>query len=311
MKSEKQSSKFAKPAEAGDLIRRHRLSALDSEHDEGESEIGSGNLSRVFTFLLLLHVFLIAAVVLYNVIAEKPKRSTEGADPAAAVADQATMEEAKAPVETVVAAKPVEEPVKLVEHIVRTGEDVNSLAAATGVSVAEIIRLNRLNANGDVYVGRRLMLPKAVAPSPSPAVPVAVAVEAAKAPEPKAGAPAELKPEKARIEVAAKTIFDKPAEVRPSTPTKPKVEATVSKATPVKQEPPPKTLAAKPPAAPAKPAQVKQVVAKSATHTVQSGDTFYSIARKHGVNVQALMSLNGITDPGKLRKNTVLKVPAK
>jgi LysM repeat protein len=49
--------------------------------------------------------------------------------------------------------------------------------------------------------------------------------------------------------------------------------------------------------------------AGDATHTVAPGDSLGSIARKHGVRLGDLATLNNITDPGKIRVGQVLKLP--
>ena len=46
-----------------------------------------------------------------------------------------------------------------------------------------------------------------------------------------------------------------------------------------------------------------------ATYTVQSGDTLGAIARQFGTTVQALVDLNGLTDPGRLKIGQVLLIP--
>lgn len=46
------------------------------------------------------------------------------------------------------------------------------------------------------------------------------------------------------------------------------------------------------------------------THTVVPGDTLGSIARKHGVRVGDLATLNNITDPAKIRVGQSLRLPA-
>jgi LysM repeat protein len=46
-----------------------------------------------------------------------------------------------------------------------------------------------------------------------------------------------------------------------------------------------------------------------ATYTVVSGDTLGAIAKQFGTTVQALMDLNGITDPGRLSIGQVLQIP--
>jgi LysM repeat protein len=49
--------------------------------------------------------------------------------------------------------------------------------------------------------------------------------------------------------------------------------------------------------------------ASDATHTVVPGDSLGSIARKHGVRVGDLATLNNITDPAKIRVGQTLKLP--
>jgi LysM repeat protein len=46
-------------------------------------------------------------------------------------------------------------------------------------------------------------------------------------------------------------------------------------------------------------------------HTVKKGETIYSIALSYGVGTDALMKLNGITDPSKLKADQKLKIPQK
>ncbi|MDP0489902.1 MAG: LysM peptidoglycan-binding domain-containing protein [Verrucomicrobiota bacterium JB023] len=50
--------------------------------------------------------------------------------------------------------------------------------------------------------------------------------------------------------------------------------------------------------------------ALAGSYTVKSGDTIHAIARRHGISSQQLMSLNGITDPTKLRIGQTLKLNA-
>lgn len=46
------------------------------------------------------------------------------------------------------------------------------------------------------------------------------------------------------------------------------------------------------------------------TYTVRRGDTLYGIAREHGTTVDALVKLNGLTDPSALDVGQKLKLPA-
>lgn len=45
-------------------------------------------------------------------------------------------------------------------------------------------------------------------------------------------------------------------------------------------------------------------------HTLQKGETLYSVSRKYGVPYEALASANGITDPTKLKVGTKLIIPS-
>ena len=50
--------------------------------------------------------------------------------------------------------------------------------------------------------------------------------------------------------------------------------------------------------------------AEERLHTVQKGETFYSIARSTGVRAEDLMKHNGITDPSRLQVGQQLKIPS-
>src|SRR5207249_1898763 len=50
-------------------------------------------------------------------------------------------------------------------HVVRTGENLTRIAAATGVSVGDLVRLNHLRDQNRIVIGQRLVLP---APHPPP-----------------------------------------------------------------------------------------------------------------------------------------------
>lgn len=51
--------------------------------------------------------------------------------------------------------------------------------------------------------------------------------------------------------------------------------------------------------------------ANAVTHTVRAKETFYSIAKRHGVSVQSLMAKNGFSDPRKLYIGKRLTIPSK
>ena len=47
------------------------------------------------------------------------------------------------------------------------------------------------------------------------------------------------------------------------------------------------------------------------THVVQAGESIFRIANRYKVSQEALMRLNGITDPRKMRIGAKLAIPAK
>lgn len=165
-----------------DQFKRHYVSAVDTDQATAWSETEStGYLGRVFMFLLLLHVFLIGAVVLYNVVADKPKGElvknislSKKTDTVKKDAVAVTKAKSKDSTNPAVSNKNVE----MDEYQVRSGDSLKSITDATGVKPEDIIRINQLDANGELFVGRKLMLPKKKAVDVAPkAVPVPLPVQ--------------------------------------------------------------------------------------------------------------------------------------
>lgn len=61
--------------------------------------------------------------------------------------------------------------------------------------------------------------------------------------------------------------------------------------------------------APPKAVVVNEAVASNRTHKVSKGDTVWRISNKFKVDQKALMSLNGISDPSRLKIGQVLRIP--
>lgn len=338
---------------ASESFRRHYVSAVENgeQADWGERE-QSGNLGRVFVFLLLLHVFLIGAIVLYNIVSDRPKvgvSSGSGKTPPAVAgevphASDSTLKRSE-----------------LSEYQVRSGDTVQSIADATGATTEEIVRLNQLD-TGELYVGRRLQLPlrKESVTREVTVAPAALALPAA--PEHRETAVAAAKevsskatkgqPEAFKASVSGSTGATKSKSSADATPAPTLIKAqpvtlqdappaetrmaktedsppagragnggTAQKAIPVSpvklQESPTKEKAA-PKAAPVvadqsekeKPA-APAAAAGGRSYEIKQGDTFYSIARKNGVSVSALTKANAGTNPARLQKGMVIKIPAK
>ena len=78
--------------------------------------------------------------------------------------------------------------------------------------------------------------------------------------------------------------------------------------TPTTSTPPP--AAAPEPNTSTGPTPSTTVAAGGGTYVIKPGDNPVAIAEAHGVSVQDLMALNGITDPTELRVGTTLRIPA-
>ena len=94
-------------------------------------------------------------------------------------------------------------------------------------------------------------------------------------------------------------------------------EPVIARALVVEETPPAPTEAVRvTPQLPPPPAEVLQGAgpatrADSGTrYTVKSGETIWSIANRHKVKEADLLSLNGISDPRKLRVGVTLKIPS-
>lgn len=93
------------------------------------------------------------------------------------------------------------------------------------------------------------------------------------------------------------------AAVRATPQIKPERTAAVA---PVKPAPVSDAPAPSPPAVTAAP----QAATTADTYTVKPGDSLYAIAAKHKIKVADLQRANGITDAGKVKPGTVLKLPS-
>jgi LysM repeat protein len=320
---------------------RHYVATVDTEQEWSQDRPQPGRGSnRLFLFLLLFHVFLIGSVVLFNLVAERPKpvflTNSSGGKVITATGNKSGSAEKQSPAAPAI---PTANSGGTIEHRVEQGDSLKSIADASGVSQEEIARMNQIEVSTQLAVGSVLRVPK---PKEKPQViPVAVqpsrvdekvivqattspaggnifkAVEPAPAPAPKK---VETLPAPPKADaIASKPPEDKPKAKLADSPPPAKSKATEAKAQ-TRPEPPPApspkapAVAKTPAPAPSKPADstssaTSKPALAAASHTVKPKETFYSISRKYGVKVEDLMRANGFTDPGKLREGVVLKVP--
>jgi LysM repeat protein len=223
-------SKTRKPSSSPDLgerlsmteWRKHYVSTVTAEDDVWPQRESGTNLGRIFVLLLLLHVFIIGAVVLYNIVApkaplasrtdgkpqtiNKPVAKTETASTAAKAVTAAPVAKAAEttaapkppaakldppPASKPAAPKPAE---NLLTYDVKSGDNVPGIASALGVNAEDLVKLNNLDSS-ELYPGRKLVYRNPAAPTPAPAVPAgstapklqpAILNTASTAPKPKA-----------------------------------------------------------------------------------------------------------------------------
>ncbi len=140
-----------------DTFWRHYVATDATDADMLEDEKKSGNASRIFIFLLLLHAFFIGAVVLYNLVAERPKPAF--ADSTAPVKRSADTGKST-PLPAVQG--------KTVEYVVATGDSLKTIADKTGATQDEIVLLNGLDRGNSISVGKKLLVPDRAPPQARP-----------------------------------------------------------------------------------------------------------------------------------------------
>ena len=191
-------------------------------------------------------------------------------------------------------------------HIVQRGETLDSIAKLYGIDLGELQAMNNLWSHL-IYPGDELSLPVAGrAPAPLETEPLVEPPD-----EPTTVATSEYTHEvkygetlgtiaadygvnlfdlQKINEIWTYLIYPGQQLLIPAGGTPP---AELSESTPDDQPP-----------APESPAPLTQ----PDTHKVERGDTLFSIAQKYGVQVDLLMSANGITDPQRLHAGLVLRV---
>jgi LysM repeat protein len=347
MKTKSKPLEASDPGFDSESFWRHYVATVDGDQGWAEERPQHGKGSnRLFLFLLLFHIFLIGSVVLYNLVSERPRPVfADGSAPARPAASTAKSSPAASAAPASQSGETIEHRVAVGDSL----KSIADASGATQEEIAKLnnIDVSTQLAVGSVLLVPKPKARPAPTVLPAPVTPSRVdesvvtiqpttAAEARifTAVEPAASSrktetlathpPAEVS--KAKIEdtppaaitpsVAVK-VEDSPPAAAPK-PTESKAMVRTETSTP------PATKPAKPvttatatskPAEPAKsapaPATATKAVASGATHTVKPGDTFYSIARKHGVKLDDLMRVNGMPDPAKLREGTVLKLPAK
>ncbi len=322
--------------------RKHYVAAMTADEETWQQREPGSNLGRVFIILLLLHVFLIGAVVFFNVISPKSQPAVATVKPAVANPLATTLKTAASTtVPKALAIKPAAEippaaltpaltspktVVKLSEtaiYDVRSGDNVPGIATALGISAADLIRLNNLDST-ELYPGRKLTYPRKSAPPVLKAMPIPTLANYNVSSKPetiKTTSPAHENTTPVKLK-------DNPVLTSADSPPKSNAARTTVQAG---DQPPtikplqkiePSSIATKPKSAPSSESS-KTAITTSKTdkatkdttsrrsHMVGPKETLYSIARKYGVKVDALQKTNNIKDPTMLRDGMKLVIPSK
>ena len=200
-----------------------------------------------------------------------------------------------APAATSAAAAPAAPLQVQVTYTVRPGDTLWYIAEHSGRSMASIIEMNKLRADGLILPGQVLVLSK----GPSEAPPAAAApVTAAPPPAKTAAAPVKPAPVKAApvkagsapVKTAAAPVKATPVKAAPVKAAATPAKATPAKATPAKAAPAKAAAAKKAP--PVKAAAHADEPPPTKPYLVVAGDTLTSIAEKHHTDVKTLLALN-------------------
>lgn len=330
--------------------RRHYVTATVTQEGEWNQHEPNNGLARMFVVMLLLHVFVIGGIILYDFIGEEQTIQQPAASAATKPKTGVNAAQSAPPPAATESAPAAIDPTT---YQVRSGDSLPLIIARLGVDKDEFIKLNNLEQDGQIAPGTVLRVPASKAPASPQAVEAAQSMTAShSAPQRESGVSASNRPPEPvespsnhpgaadRPPGSKATLVPLPAspDTNPATapvtslslastePSKPK--ATPPKTStipqPARPVPSPSEMAKRPLAKadePPKTATKKPATADSPpktasksggrTHTLAKGETLYRLSTKYGVSVDALIKANNIKDPGKLRDGTKLVIPAR
>ena len=263
-----------KKLHAKTTTRKRRMranTAMADPYIDIESEVPNVGIGRALIVILVLHVVAVGAIIAHS------KFFSESSDDAVATSDNT--EQANQGSKSVVNANL---PLSLAEsqlnnndrvHIVKIGENYRSIAVLCNVDESA---LRELNGNRDLRAGDRLNLPYELS---SHSVPVQ-----------------ESPKENTRVASAPRRVVE---------PRQPRTNRAI-----IVEEGPEPAVTVRSHSAPKKSSSAR-LIDSGKRYKVKSGDTVWRIAHNHGVTIKALLTINGIKDPSKLRIGKTLIIPVK
>jgi len=245
------------------------------QEQDWDHDVPSVKLSTAFMVILCLHVAVVGGVMLFYFLQRDPGTPVvalpEPVPPSAVTV-------APAPTGSAVAGLRLDDPAlaSLRRHVVKTHETMDKIAGEYGVTRDALATLNRIDAANPFRIGMTLVIPE---------TPVAQPFEAVAATDVDTGEP---DVRRARPVVAENEAAPAPLEPRVETPRPMRATQTPVVARVAPDGPAP---------------------AKASQHTVRSGETLWSIAKRYGVTLPALMKANAITDASRLQQGATLRIP--
>ena len=272
------------------FVKPKRLPATAVQEHDWDSDVPSIKLSTAFMVILFLHVAVVGGVMLFRFMEKDAEATLAGRDsgkgPAPAAIGTSNASQTR-PADT--QAVRLDDPALagLPRHQVKPHETLEMIANKHGVTREAITRTNRLNADNMFRAGMTLVIPPRELRADAPltladASTTAVPGVITSRPEPM---------------VAAARPVEIPDVVRAVPAHAP---SRVESARPVSLETP----------------SGQQMVSNNTdtgtarSHVVKSGETLWAISKKYGVSVSAIMKANAISDAGKVRQGSTLRVPA-
>lgn len=264
-------------------------------------------VARALVVILILHVAAIIAIVVHSSSNEDP-----------VIASKASTPEKSSPGRAVLVANQAEKPKISAEdkvEYVQQGDTYERFARRHGVDVQE---LRRLNNSTPLLYGMPLIVPQ-----PAPALPIHPTHQPALVRQdeiiqeslpPIVNLPSRnTLPQEYEIVEAPQPIevtpnpYPEPAPLADQPPVEIRRTAMIPEI-----EPLPVPAIESIPVVEPTPRVVEAPKPTTKSYTIRSGDTFWSISRKHGISVDKLMAANRNIDPKKLRAGkTKIKIPTR
>ena len=187
-------------------------------------------------------------------------------------------------------------------HIVRPGETLSQIAQQYGVTMQLLMDANGIQNANAIYVGQSLRIPSVAATTPTPAIEPTVTATSAPDDEPDDELTEEPAPESTPVEhsPAEATADDEPGAEQEN-------EVGGEAQSSIETEAQGDGAALEPDAEPLSPTQ--RIAGLNRTYTVRRNDTLTSVARRLGVDVDALRRINRIYADRDLVVGQALVVP--